>query len=554
MPASTSTLGRLMQEIARLDGVPPNMSVRMATPSPVSTRLTASMMSLRHRSESSSAPIVTASICFCGPMTCSSAALNSSARRPWVTSTRPIIENSSRVLLGAPHERATLTIQSPRARGDAVRFSRKLGGSGREPAPVYSVAIVGLIWLPIPFEQSAEVRREDELAVIVRAAITSGSAAKPTPTGIRGNSTPEISVMERLRRRQPLGVGGRQDRPPGRRRPRRRSQRRMPSPRISIRPASSRAGRTTSAAAACRDGRDRRRPARRRNCPARPARMRSKARRDLPAPEGPRISTARSRRPAPRRRARSRAGLASWRRQPHDEARAGNGRLRRRRPARTRAVLRPDASAMRLDDLLRDRQTESGILAESPDAAGRYRSARRSARSASGANARPVIVDHDLDLRAHAAAGDAHLAARPENERALDDQVGDHLSEPGVMAGHREACRRAAPSKRTSTATSLPRRVSLATEVSVVSSRRRSTGVMSCALQFGIEPAGVGNVGDQPVEPPDVVLDDGEQPRAAALVARQRQRLDRASAARSAGSSAHGRRRRRSVSIASMRL
>src|SRR5262249_51061874 len=32
MPASTSTLGRPIQEIARLDGVPPNMSVRMTTP------------------------------------------------------------------------------------------------------------------------------------------------------------------------------------------------------------------------------------------------------------------------------------------------------------------------------------------------------------------------------------------------------------------------------------------------------------------------------------------------------------------------------------------
>src|SRR4029077_864751 len=38
MPASTSTFGRLIQEIARLEGVPPNMSVRMATPSPLSTR------------------------------------------------------------------------------------------------------------------------------------------------------------------------------------------------------------------------------------------------------------------------------------------------------------------------------------------------------------------------------------------------------------------------------------------------------------------------------------------------------------------------------------
>src|SRR3954453_17409181 len=35
MPASTSTLGRPITEIARFDGVPPNMSVRIATPSPL---------------------------------------------------------------------------------------------------------------------------------------------------------------------------------------------------------------------------------------------------------------------------------------------------------------------------------------------------------------------------------------------------------------------------------------------------------------------------------------------------------------------------------------
>src|SRR5262245_44318749 len=62
IPASTSTFGWLMTEIARLDGVPPNMSVRIATPSPLSTRFTASRMFLRHCSTSSSGPIVIASI------------------------------------------------------------------------------------------------------------------------------------------------------------------------------------------------------------------------------------------------------------------------------------------------------------------------------------------------------------------------------------------------------------------------------------------------------------------------------------------------------------
>src|SRR6516225_2230650 len=98
MPASTSTLGRLITDMARLEGVPPNMSVRMATPSPLSTRLTASRMFLRHCSTSSSGPMVTASIWRWGPTTCSSAERNSMASRPWVTSTRPIIPNSSRAL------------------------------------------------------------------------------------------------------------------------------------------------------------------------------------------------------------------------------------------------------------------------------------------------------------------------------------------------------------------------------------------------------------------------------------------------------------------------
>src|ERR1043166_7223882 len=49
MPASTSTFGRFITEIERFDGVPPNMSVRIATPSPLSARLSASMLSSRVR-------------------------------------------------------------------------------------------------------------------------------------------------------------------------------------------------------------------------------------------------------------------------------------------------------------------------------------------------------------------------------------------------------------------------------------------------------------------------------------------------------------------------
>src|SRR3954451_6530731 len=113
IPASTSTFGRLMQEIARLDGVPPNISVRMTTPSPLSTRLTASVIARRHNSGSSWAETTIASICSWRPRICSSAALNSWARRPWVTSTRPIIgkpgpERSRAASLGPPRSRRSI--------------------------------------------------------------------------------------------------------------------------------------------------------------------------------------------------------------------------------------------------------------------------------------------------------------------------------------------------------------------------------------------------------------------------------------------------------------
>src|SRR5207302_976389 len=90
-PASTSMRACSMIEMARFDGVPPNMSVRTITPSPVSQARARSRISLRRFSMSSSAPIQTAEMHCCGPTTCSSAARNSRARLPWVTSTMPII-------------------------------------------------------------------------------------------------------------------------------------------------------------------------------------------------------------------------------------------------------------------------------------------------------------------------------------------------------------------------------------------------------------------------------------------------------------------------------
>src|SRR5258708_8067612 len=90
-PAITSALVCSITEMARFEGVPPNISVSRMTPAPVSTRPQAARMSLRRRSMSSSGPMQMASTAACGPTTCSMAKTNSSASRPCVTITSPII-------------------------------------------------------------------------------------------------------------------------------------------------------------------------------------------------------------------------------------------------------------------------------------------------------------------------------------------------------------------------------------------------------------------------------------------------------------------------------
>src|SRR3984957_19214508 len=95
-PAMTSTLALSMIEIARFEGVPPNMSVSSTTPFPALTSSTERRMSCRRRSMSSSGPMQTAAMLRCGPTTCSSAEMNSAAKRPWVTRTIPIMRCPSR--------------------------------------------------------------------------------------------------------------------------------------------------------------------------------------------------------------------------------------------------------------------------------------------------------------------------------------------------------------------------------------------------------------------------------------------------------------------------
>src|SRR5688572_8079599 len=159
MPAITSTLARSSTEMARLDGVPPNMSVSSTTPSPLSTSLTRSRISLRRCSMSSSAPMQTVATFCCLPTTCSRAARNSAASLPWVTNTIPIIDASlltlsflrlfrpARHVAGqiAMHERDRPAACSKRVRqlpGDIDRSMFSAGASDGDGEIAFALALV----------------------------------------------------------------------------------------------------------------------------------------------------------------------------------------------------------------------------------------------------------------------------------------------------------------------------------------------------------------------------------------------------------------------------
>src|SRR5580698_1241684 len=76
-------------------------------------------MSRRRRSMSSSGPIQMALTAVCGPTTCSMAWTNSSARRPWVTITSPIIREAS---MGVPGPKAVPTA----GRAGLIRLLRRV--------------------------------------------------------------------------------------------------------------------------------------------------------------------------------------------------------------------------------------------------------------------------------------------------------------------------------------------------------------------------------------------------------------------------------------------
>ena len=169
----------------------------------------------------------------------------------------------------------------------------------------------------------------------------------------------------------------------------------------------------------------------------------------------------------------------------------------------------PDAAVMRLDDLLGDRQAEARVLAE--------------------ALMRPVGVEALEDPlqrvlgrmpgpSSSTTISISFLTRRQVTRTVPPGGENDARCRSGCRSPVRAANRgraprrhRSAPPSNQGSPTPSSWRTSLATADQRVEQLGAGRPGAILALHFGIEPAGVGDVGDQPVEPLDVVLDDREQ-------------------------------------------
>ena len=171
---------------------------------------------------------------------------------------------------------------------------------------------------------------------------------------------------------------------------------------------------------------------------------------------------------------------------------------------------------MRVHDLLGDRKAEARILAKAVLRPIGIEALKHFLESV-GPHARTVIIDIDFDIALQPPAGDAHRASRRRERARILDQIVDDLAEAGIASGHLECTRTAA----------FETQCDAHTVVALHFVGDRNNGIEELrnvnrrgflALQFGVQAAGVGNVGDQPIEPFDIVLNDGEQAPAALVV------------------------------------
>src|SRR5215471_17093045 len=178
---------------------------------------------------------------------------------------------------------------------------------------------------------------------------------------------------------------------------------------------------------------------------------------------------------------------------------------------------------MHFHDLLRNRKSKARILAKSLMGPVGVKALEDLVESV-GTDAGAVIVDHDLDVVLHASAEDTHTAVRRrERSRVLNDVI-DHLAQGIATAHHERALIAALEFDRNP--------YTVVTFDLVCDGNDGSQKLHQIyrnridTLHFGVEAAGIRNIGDQPIQALHIVLDDGKKSASTVFGFHQRQGLD----------------------------
>ena len=180
-------------------------------------------------------------------------------------------------------------------------------------------------------------------------------------------------------------------------------------------------------------------------------------------------------------------------------------------PVRFSARMR---AAVRLDDLAGDGEAEARVAAERRALGPRGVEPLEDRLQVLRRDARAVVVDGGDHLAARRAAGRPRTSPPGGlNERALSIRLRNTWPSGPSRPEHRdrlERRRRLEAHARRRPAWRWPGRGRRCRP----SSRSRSSGLGRVARQLGVQARGVGDVGDQPVQPLDVLLQDAQQPLA----------------------------------------
>src|SRR5579883_2907522 len=209
-------------------------------------------------------------------------------------------------------------------------------------------------------------------------------------------------------------------------------------------------------------------------------------------------------------------GAVRLERQADDEARALD------LAGRVVAVLRPDSAAMGFDDLLGDGEAQARMDAEFLATRPLRVEALEDRLELAFGKPRPLVLDDGLDPIPGATGRERDGACRRTERYRVFDQVAEHLRKAPLQPAHHQPIVRREPQVETRLPWAVARCINLDERAEELAEIRL---LADGAIELGVQPRCVGDVGDETVEAMDVLEDNRHQMALPFRVLHARRRL-----------------------------